>query len=230
MINGRINHFIVEIKTYIYNSKTYFFYLKSAFNILVNRIKMNLALISTQRVMNFITGEDLKISIRQENESDYVNILDTDATAYGLEYEGVLYKHLRNKPKFDKELSIIASTDEKIIGHILFYPIESENNKSILKTALLVVASVRPEFQNKGVGTRLIAQGIHILKSKGFNSVIVLGYPEYYTRFGFEPASKWSIKTVNKMPEETLLAMELKPGALQNLKEIINFPECVWGV
>jgi len=58
----------------------------------------------------------------------------------------------------------------------------------------LAPVSVLPDYQNKGIGSKLILQGLKISKEIGFKSIIVLGYETYYPRFGFKSASKWGIK------------------------------------
>jgi len=52
---------------------------------------------------------------------------------------------------------------------------------------------VLPERQREGIGTRLVTEGLSLLQKKSCPYVIVLGHPEYYPRFGFEPADKYRI-------------------------------------
>ena len=52
---------------------------------------------------------------------------------------------------------------------------------------------VLPERQREGIGTRLVTEGLNLLQKKACPYVIVLGHPEYYPRFGFEPAAKYRI-------------------------------------
>jgi len=57
-------------------------------------------------------------------------------------------------------------------------------------TISLAPVAVRPEFQKQGIGGELIREGLKVCLQLGYDSVIVLGHPEYYPKFGFEPASK----------------------------------------
>jgi predicted N-acetyltransferase YhbS len=43
--------------------------------------------------------------------------------------------------------------------------------------------------------------------------VIVVGHPEYYPRFGFQPASRWGVKALFAVPDEAFLLVELEPGS-----------------
>ncbi|MFA5471249.1 MAG: N-acetyltransferase [Acholeplasmataceae bacterium] len=77
--------------------------------------------------------------------------------------------------------------------------------------------SVLPEYQNKGIGSKLILQGLKISKEMGFESIIVLGHDKYYPRFGFCPASKWGIKAPFNVPNESFMALELEDGSLERV-------------
>ena len=71
------------------------------------------------------------------------------------------------------------------------------------------------EFQKQGIGGELIREGLKVCLQLGYDSVIVLGHPEYY-RFGkFDPASNGGIKDPFGAPAEAFMALELKKGALE---------------
>ena len=55
--------------------------------------------------------------------------------------------------------------------------------------------------------------------------MIVLGHPEYYPRFGFEPASNFNIKFPVEVPDEAFMALELENNALENITGVVNYPE-----
>jgi predicted N-acetyltransferase YhbS len=79
--------------------------------------------------------------------------------------------------------------------------------------------------QNQGIGGELIRAGLKRAKELGFKSVIVLGHPEYYPRFGFRKASEWNIKDPFGAPEAAMMATELEKGSLDFGGGIIEYPE-----
>ena len=60
-------------------------------------------------------------------------------------------------------------------------------------------------------------------KSTGCDAVIVLGYPEFYTRFGFTPSVEYDIKSEYDVPVEVFMVLEIKKGALKGKSGTIKY-------
>jgi putative acetyltransferase len=52
---------------------------------------------------------------------------------------------------------------------------------------------------------------------------IVLGHPQYYPKFGFEPASKWNIKSPFEVADNVFIALELIPDEIKNKNGIVEY-------
>lgn len=173
--------------------------------------------------MNFI--------IRQEQEEDYevtekiVERAFVDAE-HSDNNEHKLVSRIRNSNAFIPKLSLVAvDTDHnKIVGHILLSKITINNGNQIVDSLALAPISVLPEFQNKGVGKHLIFKALKEAKELEYNSVIVLGHPIYYPKFGFEKASQWGIKAPFEVPDEAFMALELRVNALNNVSGTVEYP------
>jgi putative acetyltransferase len=63
------------------------------------------------------------LTIRPKIPADYLAITEVNNLAFGQLNEGKLVEDLRKNPKFVKELFLLAETNGKIVGHILFFPI-----------------------------------------------------------------------------------------------------------
>jgi putative acetyltransferase len=87
----------------------------------------------------------------------------------------------------------VAVEGDKIIGHIFFSPVAINGMKGIEAMGLGPIA-VLPEYQRKGIGNALIEKGIRELEKAGCAVVVVLGHAEYYSKFGFAPASRYGLK------------------------------------
>ena len=51
----------------------------------------------------------------------------------------------------------------------------------------------------------------------GYTSVLLVGDPAYYHRFGFGAAADFGIKHAHDIPDENVMACELVPGALDGV-------------
>ena len=167
----------------------------------------------------------MKITIRQETIHDYSQIKKVNDEAFGQENEGNLIDKLRFNPGFIPGLSIVAECNEVIIGHILFFPIKVRGVTASYESLALAPVSVKPEFQNKGIGGQLIIYGLDKARELGFHSVIVLGHKHYYPRFGFEPVGKWGINAPFDVPAEAIMALELVPDGLKGVSGTVEYPE-----
>lgn len=167
----------------------------------------------------------MNLIVRQESKKDYRGITRCNDLAFKQKSEGTLVEAIRKNLKFIPELSLVAEVNAKIIGHILFFPIIIESNQNNFSSLSLAPMSVIPEYQNKGIGTELVKSGLEKAGELGFESVIVLGHERYYPRFGFKPASNWSIKPPFPVPDEAFMAIELIPDALTEVNGNVIYPK-----
>jgi len=168
---------------------------------------------------------DTDILIRHETPGDYEFITQINDAAFGQRNEGLLIEDLRNTLLYIPHLSLVAVYNSRLIGHILFYPVKIKNDNIEFESLALAPMSVLPEFQNRGVGGKLIKEGLKTAKGLGFKSVIVLGHAEYYPKFGFKPANKWGIKSPFPVENKYFMALELTANALENTGGIVVYPD-----
>ena len=83
-----------------------------------------------------------------------------------------------------KTISLVAEADDAVVGHIAFSPVTVNNNKS-WKGYILAPLGVKPEYQKRRIGSRLIESGMERLSKMGVNVLFVYGDPKYYGKFGF---------------------------------------------
>jgi predicted N-acetyltransferase YhbS len=165
-----------------------------------------------------------KISIRSEIPEDYDQITIVNDLAFNGKQEGELIIRLRRREQFIPELSLVCESNDIIAGHIFLFPIHIVSGNEKRPTIALGPMSVRPGFQNKGLGGELVKEGLKRAGELGFESVLVMGHPKYYPKFGFRKASWWKIKADFDVPDESLMAIELKKGSLGFGGGIIDYP------
>jgi predicted N-acetyltransferase YhbS len=167
----------------------------------------------------------MKITIRPERKNDYGEIKKITDLAFGQVNEGIIIENLRDNPDYIAKLSLVAIIDNKIVGHILFFPVAITNDWGKNITLSLGPMAVHPDFQKKGIGSKLINEGFKIARKLGYQSSIVVGHPSYYPRFGFKPARNWYIRLSFDVPDEAFMAIELTPNALKKCSGMIEYPK-----
>lgn len=85
--------------------------------------------------------------------------------------------------------------------------------------------SVLPDFQNKGIGSQLVREGLEAAKKLGHRSVIVLGHDKFYPYFGFITASKFNIKAPFDVADEVFMVIELATDGLKSISGIVEYPK-----
>jgi putative acetyltransferase len=84
--------------------------------------------------------------------------------------------------------------------------------------------AVLPEHQSRGIGTALVAEGLTTLRRRSCPFVIVLGHPEYYPRFGFEPASKRGVRCQRDgVPEDAFMVLALDENAMKSVSGVARY-------
>lgn len=80
-------------------------------------------------------------------------------------------------------LSLVAEIDGRVVGHIAFSSVTISDGT--LSWHGLGPVSVMPDYQGRGIGTKMVNRGLDLLKSMGSNGCALVGLPTYYRRFGF---------------------------------------------
>jgi predicted N-acetyltransferase YhbS len=137
--------------------------------------------------------------------------------------EPFLVKRLRNSDAFIPELSLVAEVESKIVGHILLTRLLIHSQEDMVESLSLAPVSVRPEFQGKGVGSKLINHAHEIAIDLGFGSVILVGHENYYPRFGYRPINEYGISLPFDAPPENCMILELQDGALNGISGKAEF-------
>ena len=161
----------------------------------------------------------IKAAVRLEEPGDEAAVREANEHAFGTPLEASLVDALRDAPDY---LSLVATIDEQIVGHILFTPVTLEPPVDI-RIAGLAPMAVRPEHQRTGVGSQLVRAGLDECRVRGYAGVVVLGHPEYYPRFGFVPAHTFGLSCEFPSPPEAFMAVELEAGALSGMNGLVRY-------
>ncbi len=147
----------------------------------------------------------MNLQVRKAFESDKQAISDVVLAAFG-DVQGQeiadLIIDLLADPSAQPLLSLVATTNENVVGYILFTNARIKHSQRKVSAAILAPLSVDPEYQNQGIGGRLIKDGLKRLKAAGVELVFVLGHPGYYPKYGFSVAGIMGFDATYPIPPE----------------------------
>ena len=161
------------------------------------------------------------MQIRTEKKSDTDKVWEINIAVFETDAEAKLVNTLRHS--CEPYISLVAEVDAKLVGHILFTPVELLDDNSGLKLMGLGPMAITPEYQNKGIGSQLVKEGLEYCLRLGCDAVTVLGHPEYYPRFGFVPSAKYGIKSEYEVPDGVFMILEQKKNALKGKSGVIKY-------
>jgi putative acetyltransferase len=128
----------------------------------------------------------MPIIVRPERLTDYALVAELNALAFdGRPAEPAIVALLRQGPRFDPRLSLVAELDGRVVGHVLFTPHRLQLMGRPVAAVNLAPLAVQPDFQRQGLGGRLIEAGHAAARDRGFALSFLLGHHTYYPRFGY---------------------------------------------
>jgi putative acetyltransferase len=141
--------------------------------------------------------------------------------AFGQPAEASLVDRLRDN--CPTALSLVAD-DNGIVGHILFTPVIVEAPDRKVVGMGLAPMAVEPAWQRQGIGTALVTHGLAALRERECPFVVVVGHPEYYPRFGFEPASAHLLRSQwDGIRDEAFMVLVLDTRAMDGVSGIARY-------
>ncbi|HEX2251632.1 MAG TPA: N-acetyltransferase [Thermoanaerobaculia bacterium] len=150
------------------------------------------------------------MEIRPEQANDAEAIHAVHAASFPSEAEADLVDALRAAGRLP--VSLVAQREGEIVGHVAFSPVATEWPEAAAGVGLAPVAVTGPH-RRQGIAAALVRAGLEACRAAGFGWVVVLGEPEYYSRFGFRPASEHGL--VDEYGGGAAFqVLELAPGAL----------------
>jgi len=165
--------------------------------------------------------------IRAQTEADNKLIHAINVAAFPSEAEASLVDALRTATDV---ISLVAEDAGELVGHILFSPVSLSGSPANLAIAGLAPMAVLPGRQRTGIGSELVRAGLQCCAQRGYSAVVVLGHPDYYPRFGFQPSTFFDITSEYEVPEDVFMALELSPGALQAASGCVRYHTAFAGI
>ena len=161
--------------------------------------------------------------VRPEQPEDFDAIREIHRRAFEPSgAEAKLVDALREAGDHVQELCLVAlAHDGSIAGHIAFSRARLDSGPDVLALAPMAVL---PEHQRSGAGSALVTESLRRARDTDFPFVIVVGHPEYYPHFGFEPAGPLGLEPPFELPPEAWMAYRL-PAYTPAARGTVIYPQ-----
>ena len=147
------------------------------------------------------------VTIRPERPEDYDAARAVNEAAFGAgSPEGALVDALREEGAHVPELCLVALDGDDLVGHIVFSRAALASGHEVLALAPMAVV---PDRQRAGIGSRLVREATERARATKYPLIVVLGHPEYYPRFGFEPAADHGVEAPWDVPPKAWMVLTL---------------------
>jgi len=165
--------------------------------------------------------KEVLADIRPENPKDLESIRRVNEVAFGGQAEANIVDRLRRDRVIT--VSLVATVESETVGNIVFSPVQVGDGSDTFESLGLGPMAVLPDFQRKGIGSRLVETGLDFCRTAGYGTVFVLGHPEFYPRFGFVPTRPIGIESEYDVPPEAFMVVELHEGKLNKLSGTVKY-------
>jgi putative acetyltransferase len=159
-------------------------------------------------------------TVRAETPDDPAAIRRVHALAFGGPEESRLVDALRTAGA--ARCALVAEVDGDVVGHVCFSPVVVGDDPTFPALGLGPVA-VLPAHQRRGIGARLVREGLAAARGAGARAVVVLGEPDYYRRFGFTPARDHGLRCEYPGAEDAFMAIALVPDAFAGRAGLVRY-------
>ena len=169
------------------------------------------------------------ISVQAERAIDVPAISDIvrqayERVPYSNHREQLMIERLRASSAFVPELSLVARVGKEIDGHVLLTKIAIRSAQSVVGALSLAPLSVLPAFQLRGVGSALVNDAHRRARLLDFSSIVLIGIPNYYRRFGYVSLKSFQIAIPFAVPESNCMILPLSDGGIPRVSGIVEYP------
>ncbi len=129
-------------------------------------------------------------------------------------FKKTVYKVRQGLDPVPELMLVVRSEEGALQASIRYWPLVTGSGK---KALLLGPIAVEPDLQGKGVGVALIRYSMEKAKQLGHERIILVGDPEYYERFGFQPAAPLGLELPGPVEMRRFQICPLTDGALDGV-------------
>jgi putative acetyltransferase len=134
------------------------------------------------------------MTFRTERPEDRRVIAEVVEAAFGSSAEAELVDDIRESEYFIPELSVVAQTGPRIVGHVMVSYATLHTPVGKRRVAMLSPLAVDPAFRRRGIGSALVRKVTAEADARAEPLVVLEGSPRFYGRLGFEHSLLYGIE------------------------------------
>lgn len=164
-----------------------------------------------------LASDAAQFAIRAERASDVAAREALLDASFGEGRHARTCQRLRDGRLPAEGLAFTAEHKGRVVGTVRLWHVSAGGIPALVLGPLAVAESCR----SLGVGAALMRHALKEAAARGHGAVILRGDPTYYNRFGFSAAKTGDLALPGPFERERLLAVELRPGALDEASGMI---------
>ena len=188
------------------------------------------ALLAERRERMELARKKRWVKIRTEQPDDFEKVENLTREAFWNVYHPGCTEHYvlhcyRKDSGFVPELSLVMEIQGEIVGHVMYawWHIDADDGRKIRMMTFGPI-SIRPDYQCKGFGTKLLNHSMEIAKKMGAGCLLIRGDIKFFGKCGFIPTIERGIRYARNPEATDLLCKELDEGFLDGITGTYSDP------
>jgi putative acetyltransferase len=171
--------------------------------------------------------DDIRVRVMRPDEFDAMRAVSV--AAFGDDESiGELLDALRESWAWHDELCFVAVRGDDVVGQVLYTSAIVDAPDRLLDVLVLSPVGVSPQLQRSGIGSRLIAESLAVLRTRDEPLVFLEGHPGYYPRFGFRRGDELGFTRPSvRIPPAAFMVYPLQPFD-PSLTGALVYPDLWW--
>ncbi|EJN11354.1 putative acetyltransferase [Bradyrhizobium sp. YR681] len=164
-----------------------------------------------------LTSKAAPFAIRSERAADVAAREALLDACFGENRHDRTCQRLRDGRAPAAGLALSAVREGTLVGTVRLWNVSAGGRPALVLGPL----AVDPACRELGIGAALMQQALAAARSRGHDTVILLGDAPYYARFGFSAAKTGELTLPGPFERDRLLAIEFQAGALDGAAGMI---------
>jgi putative acetyltransferase len=170
--------------------------------------------------------EPLPVAVRLEGPGEAAPVRAVELAAFPGPEEADIVDRIRSEAPDGWHSLVAADQRGTIVGHLLLSPcpVIDAAGRTVAHVLAVGPMAVAPAVQRRGVGSALTTAAVGLALARAVPALVLLGYPDYYGRFGFEPARRVGLEPPAAAWPDAAWMARLLPAWDDSMAGTVRYP------